>query len=509
MAKAQARARRMNGAAPAKALRVAGAAFLAALGAMMLLAALLQGATAQNGGRTAAIVSVTGVITPVTERHIARNLRDAVGRYDLVVLEMDTPGGLDASTREINKAILGSKVPVVTYVYPEGSRAASAGTYILYASHVAAMAPSTTLGAATPVQIAGGGGGGGDGGGDSQPAGVEPPIPADTGGTPAATDGETSGESSEGGQDSSGTSEQDAGTPDDGLSSLERKVINDSAAYIRGLAEKRGRNADWAEKAVREAASLSANEALEINVIDVVARDYDDLFTQIDGKEVDVDGTMVTLETEGMQIERMEMSWAEELLAVITNPNVALILMQIGVLGLIVELYNPGAIFPGVVGLICLIMGLYSLSVLPVNLAGIALLVLGVLLVIGELLIVSGGILAVSGVIAFALGGMLLFDTDQPELQVSPYVAIGSSLVIGGTMLLIVMYALNAQRRKVVSGAQTVLGTIGTVTSWEGDEGYVHADGENWRAVSKSPLQEGQKVKVVSLDGLTLTVEPA
>ncbi|HET9680017.1 MAG TPA: nodulation protein NfeD, partial [Gammaproteobacteria bacterium] len=302
------------------------------------------------------MLTVEGPIGPAIAQHIISGLENAAqARADLVILRMDTPGGLSTAMREIIKAILASPIPVVTYVAPKGARAASAGTYILYASHIAAMAPATNLGAATPVPVGG--------------------APADK-----------------------PESDSEKNNADEG-SAMQHKVINDAVAYIRGLAELRGRNADWAEQAVREAASLPAEQALEKNVIDVMATDVADLLQKIDGKTVIIDGQAIKLDTSGMVIEKIETDWRTDLLSILTNPTIAYMLMLAGIYGLMFEGFNPGAILPGVVGAVCLLLALFAFQLLPVNYAGVALIVLGIGFMVGEMFVPSFGALGLGGLI--------------------------------------------------------------------------------------------------------------
>ncbi|MGF1454467.1 MAG: nodulation protein NfeD [Alphaproteobacteria bacterium] len=504
----------------------------------LALAVLLGGAPLRQGlaqddmqsaaasGGTALVLRITGVIGPAVSLYLREGLEDAVGKHDLVILEMDTPGGLDTSMREMIQAIIASPVPVASYVSPSGSRAASAGTYILYASHVAAMAPSTTLGAATPIQL-GGGGGGSPGDGDS---GSSSPVDEllnrfqnteDTG--QAESDGEdarndTGAESAQGTEaaPSAPAAPEPAAdqTPAEdktkGLSAAERKAVNDAAAYIRGLATLRGRNAEWAEEAVRKGVSLDSSEAVKINVIDLVAQDLDDLLTKIDGRTVTVTGGRdVTLDTEDLTVVRQGMTWIQELLATITNPNIAFVLMQLGVLGLIIELYNPGAIFPGVVGVVCLLLGLTALAVLPVSIGGLALLFAGLVFMVLELFVASGGILAAAGAVAFGFGAFFLFDTDVPEFRLSILYVLISTAIMAVFVFAVVGYALSAQRRRVVTGAESMVGEEGRVLAWEGVEGTVRLEGEVWRARSEAPLQVGQTIVATRIDGLVVWVRPA
>jgi len=465
---------------------------LAALSWLAILGAVLQGLAAStplamaqdNRTGSAFVLDVDGAIGPAMADFIVRSIEGAgKSGAQLVILRMDTPGGLDTSMREIIRAILASPVPVVTYVAPSGARAASAGTYILYASHVAAMAPGTNLGAATPVQIGGGGlpfGGGDDDKKDKKPGGD---------GQDAQDDPETA-------------------SPQPGNAS-ERKAINDAVAYIRSLAEMRGRNADWAEDSVRLAASLSAEAALDRGVIDLTAANLQKLLAQLDGRIVNVAGQEVRLATGAIAIERIEPDWRTELLAVITNPNIALILMMIGIYGLIFEFLNPGALYPGTIGAICLLLGLYALAALPLDYTGIGLMLLGLVLIVAEAFTPTFGILGIGGTIALALGAAILIDTEQPAFQVS-WPVIGAIALMGlAFTLFVVPLAVGAHRRKVVSGREQMIGSTGEVSEWRGNRGYILVHGERWKAVSKAPLRKGQTVRVLSLDGLTLEVEPA
>ena len=470
-----------------------------ALGLLVLAGALGLAAqeSAPPGGAPAMVLTVEGAVSPAMSDFIRRNLDEAAERgAPLVVLKMDTPGGLDSSMREIIRAILASPVPVATWVAPSGARAASAGTYILYASHVAAMAPSTHLGAATPVAI--GGGGGGDDGGTS-------PFPFGGGGgseeaengngetedTPAA---ETRGEDRD---------------PYAGRTAQERKAINDAVAYIRGLAELRDRNADWAEAAVRAAVTLTSREAAEQNVIDFVAEDIRQLLELADGRTVKMETGEITLETAGLAIEEVEPDWRTQLLAAITNPNVALILMLVGIYGIIFEFLNPGVLVPGTVGGISLILGLYSLALLPLNYAGIGLILLGLALIVAEAFAPSFGILGIGGTVALVLGAVILVDTDVPGLAISIPLVAGVA-VSGVIATFIVAYlARRSFQARVVSGAEELIGAAGKVTDWDGDEGHVWLHGESWRAEGAPGLAKGDKIRVTALDGLTLRVERA
>jgi membrane-bound serine protease (ClpP class) len=379
--------------------------------------------------------------------------------------------------REIIRAILASPVPVVTYVAPSGARAASAGTYILYASHVAAMAPATNVGAATPISI----------------GGTESPAPASD-----------SGKDGAGGEN--GSAERPA-PPESGTAS-ERKAVNDAVAYIRSLAEQRGRNADWGERAVRSAASLSAQAALDAGVIDIVAPDLDSLLAQLDGRRVELAGAERTLDTKGLAFERVEPDWTTRLLAVISNPTVAYLLLLIGIYGLVFEGYNPGAVLPGVVGGISLLLALFAFQLLPVNYAGLALILLGVVLLTAELFVPSFGALGIGGIAAFVFGSVILIDSDVPGFGV-PIPLIVTIATTGSLALLgIIWFALRAHRLPVVSGAEELMRTTATALEDFEREGAVLAHGERWHARSISPVGAGQSLRITKVEGLVLEVEP-
>jgi|HigsolmetaAR201D_1030396.scaffolds.fasta_scaffold02051_2 membrane-bound serine protease (ClpP class) len=445
---------------------------------LLLLAALAAVGFAADKpvpSQAAVMIEIRDAIGPATSDFFVRSLDEAKTRgAPLFIVQLDTPGGLDSAMRDMIKAIIASPVPVVIYVAPSGARAASAGTYLLYASHVAAMAPATNLGAATPVQI-----------------GTSP--------TPSAPDRKPDAKEDDSGEQTSGS---EAGT------AMERKAINDSIAYIRGLAELRGRNAEWAESAVRTAASLPARAALEQNVIDVVAEDVDDLLRQIDGRTVKVSTGEVRLATQSLAVERIEVDWRTQLLAVLTNPNVAYLLMLIGVYGLLLEGYNPGAILPGVIGGICLLLALYAFQVLSVNYAGLALILLGVALIVAEAFTPSFGALGLGGVIAFVIGSIILMDTDVPGFQVATSLIGGIAAAAAIVMLVMASYFARSRRRPVATGAEQLLTERVVALSDFEREGLVRLHGEIWQAVASAPVKEGQVLRVTGVDGLVLHVAP-
>lgn len=428
------------------------------------------------------LLTVDGAISPATADYAVRGLRKAIGQgAPLVMIQLDTPGGLDTSMRYLVKEILASSVPVVTFVAPGGARAASAGTFILYASHVAAMAPGTNLGAASPVQI------GGPGGAPAKP-------------TPKKRDGKAF-EKDEKSQDK----ETEAAPAD----TMMRKVTHDAAAYIRSLAQLRGRNADWGEQAVREAVSLSAADALKLDVIELMAQDVPDLLKKLDGRKVTVQGVERKLETAGASTVAIVPDWRSELLAVIAHPSVALILMMIGIYGLLFEFSNPGFVAPGVIGGICLLLALYAFHLLPVNYVGVGLILLGMGFLVAEAFLPSFGVLGIGGAVALVFGSVILIDPEAAGGYVVPAAfSVTLALASGALVFVTVFLALKARRRPVVSGREDMVGATGEVLDAFEREGWARVRGENWRVMSPAPLQTGQKVRVVSIDGLTLLVEP-
>lgn len=468
--------------------RIRSAGVLALLvGAVLLIAGhWANQARAQAAADAGAVVVVSfdGPISPASAAFFESALDDAVDAgAALLILEMDTPGGLDSSMRTIIKRILGSPIPVATWVAPSGARAASAGTYILYASHIAAMAPATNLGAATPIPVGG-----------SPPA--QPPD------SPEPSSGE-------GGDGASG-SEPAADEAADANTAARRKAVNDAVAYIRGLAERRDRNADWAERAVREGVSLSAEDAVEQNVADFIARDIAELLATVDGQQVEVSGGTVTLATAGRTVQRVEPDWRIELLSIITNPTVAYVLMMIGIYGLLLEGYNPGAIVPGVVGAIALLLALFAFQILPVNYAGLALMVLGVALMIAEAFAPSFGALGLGGVAAFVFGSIMLMDTDVPGYGVNRGVIAGIAAVGGGGMFLTLWLFTKSRRAPVSTAAEALDGQITTAKDAiaAGSTGWAVVAGETWKIRPDADVAAGQRLRVTGREGLVLDVTP-
>jgi membrane-bound serine protease (ClpP class) len=437
------------------------------------LAALFAPAFAQQAAqpRRVVLIEIDGVIGPPSARH----LRDALEKAEdinanALILQINTPGGLETSMRDMAEDIQAAPVPVIGFVAPPGGRAASAGTFILYATHVAAMAPGTNVGAASPVEL-----------------GAPPtPTPGDRAPEEAAKETKKQVESGD---------------------TMSRKAMNDAVAFIRSLAEKSGRNVEWAEQAVRDAASVSAQEALRLGVIDLMADNVDDLLNKVDGRSVNVQGRTRTLQTRGATIERIEPSFMTRVLDVLANPNIALLLMMIGVYGIIFELANPGTWVPGVIGVIALVLGLYALNQLEANYAGIALIALGVALMIAEAFTPTWGALGIVGIAAFLFGSAMLIDADlPPQYQLSWPLIIGLAALTAGFVVLVVGYAVRAHRKRITTGAEGLVGQRARVLEWSNGEGFVWAEGERWQAEGPADLKPNQNVRITRLESLRLHV---
>lgn len=426
-----------------------------------LLVAVMSGAQPSLANtNTALSISIKGPIGPAVEDHIARGFDKANAEgTQLIILDIDTPGGLATSTRGIIKTILASKRPVACYVSPPGARAASAGAYILLACHIAVMAPGTNVGSATPIMIGGG--------------------------TPGGTEPETN------------QSEH----PD-----LTDKVINDSKAHMRSIAEMRGRPGEAAEKFVSEALNFTANEALEKGLIDMIAVDVDDMLTKLNGKTIAMGDQQIELDTKLLSVDLFEQTWRDQFLAFITNPNIAYLLLVAGIYGLVIEGSNPGLMVPGILGAVCLILGLYALQMLPVNYAGFALIGLGIVLMISEAFIPAFGILGIGGIISFLLGSIMLIDSDVPEFSISPILIGTVAVTTAGLFLFVISFAVRAWRRPAVSGNAAMLGTTARVLEWQDKTGKVNTHGEVWSAIGPPNTQPGDAVKIDAIKGLKVIV---
>jgi len=423
----------------------------------LLLAALLCWASGLFAGPVA-VVPLEGAIGPATADFVRRSIEHAAtDGTELVVLRIDTPGGLDSAMREIIKAILASPVPVASFVAPSGARAASAGTFIMYASHIAAMAPGTNLGAASPVAIMGG-----------------------------ATD-------------------KDGKKTEDPMM---HKAMNDAVAYIRGLAQLRKRNADWAEEAVREAVSLPADEALKKKVIDLIAPDVPALLRAVDGKTVEAGGAKRTLHVAGVPPTELVPDWRTRFLGIITNPSVAYLLILVGAYALLFEFMNPGLVMPGVVGVIALLIAAYALHLLPVNYAGLALIFIGIGFMVAEAFLPTYGSLGIGGLIAFVLGSiMLIEDTKVPGFEIPIALIGGVAAASAGFFIFVIGMLVRSRKRPVVSGREHMIGAAGeALEDFEG-EGWARVHGESWRVRARGPVRRGERLRVTAMQGLVLTVE--
>lgn len=415
----------------------------------------------------AILLDLDGPIGPATADYVKRGFEHAeANQVRLIILRIDTPGGLDASMRAIIKKIIASPLPVVAFVAPSGARAASAGTYIVYASHIAAMAPATSIGAATPVKLPG--------------IGAPPEEPAKK-------------------KDRKHRPSSDA---------MEHKIINDAVAYIKGLANMRGRNAEWAERAVREAATLTAEEAIKLNVIDLVASDVGELLHKLDGRKLTIQGRQLALATSGLLLEPFKPDWRSRLLSVLTDPNIAYILMLLGIYGLLFEFSNPGAVVPGVLGSICLLLALFAFQVLPINYAGLGLILLGVALMVAEAFVPSFGILGIGGVAAFTLGSILLTDTGVPGFAIHLELILGFALASALLFIFGVGMVVRARRRPATTGVEELLEQPAVALEDFERQGWVWLRSERWQALSDRPVHRGEKLKVLKLEGLILHVTP-
>lgn len=431
------------------------------------------------------VIEINGVIGPATSDYLTREIEQAHDEQaKLIILKMNTPGGLDTSMRDIIRAITTSPIPVATWVGPAGSRAASAGTYILLASHIASMAPGTNLGAATPVSLGGG------------KAPSNPLSPQDD--TNKDDDTSTANESTQEPQNSDQVKATTA---------MEKKVINDAAAYIVSLAKLQNRNEEWAEKAVREAASLDSDNALTLNVIDFIASDLQQLVELSNRRTITINGVSQEIQLSEVAFVEREQDWRFSLLSVITNPNVAYILMLIGIYGLLLEFYNPGVGLPGVLGGICLLLAMYSLQMLPVSYAGLALILLGIALMVAEAFSPSFGIFGLGGVAAFTLGSIMLMDTEVPGYQIALPLIIGISLFSVAFIVVTISMLVRVRSKPVTTGMEAVVGDTGKVVSGFPGAGRVLVEGEIWQAKCASELQAGQIIRVTKLTGLSLDVE--
>jgi membrane-bound serine protease (ClpP class) len=442
---------------------------------LLLLPSAVTAQNADTPQRSILVADLTGVIGPGSVSYISKAIQEARRTHaEALILRMDTPGGLMTSMRETVEAVAASPVPVVGYVAPSGAHAASAGTYILYATHVAAMAPGTNIGAATPVRI-------------GTPVPKAPGIDTDAS------------------EPAPGTGSKDK-SPKTNADALDTKSVNDAVALIRELAQMRGRNADWAEKAVREAVTLGARDALKEHVIEIVAPDMGDLLAQLDGRSVTAAKEVHVLATKGAATKIYVSDFVTQALGALTNPNVALILMLLGIYGLLFELTNPGSVAPGVIGAISIVLALYALHQLPLNYAGLTLVLLGVAFMAAEAFTPSYGVLGIGGIASFVIGAGMLTDTDVPEFQVSPAVIAGLAAFSAGFLILVVGYLWRLRRRPVQTGTEYMVGGEAVVIDWTGRHGHVWTHGERWAARGEGPFVTGQVLKILKVESLTVFV---
>lgn len=401
------------------------------------------------------VLELSGPVSPAAQDYIQRGIAQAEeAKADAIILQLDTPGGLETSMRGINASIIASSIPVIAYVYPSGSRAASAGLFIVYASHVAAMAPGTNIGAASPVNIT------------------------------TSSDSEKT------------------------LSTSQLKSINDASAYIRSLAQLRHRNVTWAEQAVRDAVSVSAEEAKNLKVIEIIAPDYPSLLQQLDGRTVSVNGMAHTLQTENMQLEKVATDWRYDFLSFITNPNIAYILMLVAIYGIFFEFANPGMVLPGVVGIISLLLMLYAFQLMPINYVGLSLVLIGIGFMVFEIYASSFGVIGIGGIIAFIIGSVMLFDMRDAHYQLSWTLIFAMSLLTFTFFLAILTLVFRSQKKAIVSGKEALIGSEGVIVSVMNEQTIVRVMGELWEAKLSQELNPGDKIKVTHVKGLVLDVEP-